>query len=55
MGIVERDATRTRNKQFRKFIDVLHIKYFYNGNTPKIELKKNLINGMEWLRNSLKV
>ena len=34
-GLLKRMLPVPYNKQFREFIDVLHIKYFYNGEYPK--------------------
>ena len=34
-GILKRMLPEPYNEQFREFIDVLHIKYFYNGEYPK--------------------
>ncbi|RLF19498.1 MAG: hypothetical protein DRM97_08375, partial [Thermoprotei archaeon] len=34
-GLLKRMLPEPYNKQFREFIDVLHIKYFYNGKYPR--------------------
>jgi len=34
-GLLKRMLPKPYNKQFREFIDVLHIKYFYNGEYPR--------------------
>ena len=34
-GLLKRTLPEPYNKQFREFINVLHIKYFYNGKYPK--------------------
>ena len=34
-GLLKRMLPEPYNRQFREFIDVLHVEYFYNGNYPK--------------------
>ena len=34
-GLLKRMLPKPYNRQFREFIDVLHIEYFYDGNYPK--------------------
>lgn len=39
-GLLKRMLPVPYNKQFREFIDVLHIKYFYNGEYPKDRIEE---------------
>ena len=39
-GLLRRMLPEPYNKRFREFIDVLHIKYFYNGEYPKDRVKE---------------
>ena len=39
-GLIRRMLPEPYRSEFREFIDVLHIEYFYNGNYPKDKIKE---------------